>query len=143
MFVIDASLTMAWCFEDEATDETDALLERLRAEPAIVPEIWPLEVANVLLVAERRGRVSEAEATRFIGLLEQLPIERSETRPTLADIASLGRVHGLSAYDASYLQLAESAGVPLASLDAGLQQAAVSAGVPLLLGPGGARHGDH
>jgi predicted nucleic acid-binding protein len=69
MFVIDSSVAMAWCFEDEASDATDAVLDRLNEECAVVPAIWPLEVANVLLVAERRGRLSEAQASRFLELL--------------------------------------------------------------------------
>ncbi|HEY5230790.1 MAG TPA: type II toxin-antitoxin system VapC family toxin, partial [Galbitalea sp.] len=62
MFVIDTSLAMAWCFEDEATPPTEAVLDRLREDQAVVPAIWPLEIANVLLVAERRGRLTEAQA---------------------------------------------------------------------------------
>ena len=137
MFVIDASLAMAWCFEDEATDQTDAVLDRLRTESAIVPALWSLEVANVLLVAERRGRIREAEVTRFVALLGQLPIEIRDDVPRVTDLVGLGRTHQLSAYDAAYLHLAERAGVPLATLDAGLRRAAAAAGVPLLLGSAG------
>ncbi len=81
MFVIDASVAMTWCFEDEASRESDAVLDMLRDEDAVVPAIWPLEVANVLLVAERRGRLSEAKANRFLELLSQLPID-VESSPT-------------------------------------------------------------
>jgi len=132
VFVIDTSITMAWCFEDEATAATDDALERLRDEDVAVPAIWPLEVANVLLVAERRGRLSEAQASRFLGLLDQLPIGIDDARQDLAGIIAAGRRHHLSSYDASYLVLAERLGAPLATLDRRLAEAAAHAGVPLL-----------
>ena len=72
--VIDTSVTMAWCFEDEATDDTDAVLDQLQGDEAVVPPLWQLEVTNVLLVAERRARITEAQATRFLDLLLRLPI---------------------------------------------------------------------
>ena len=59
--VVDCSVTMSWCFRDEATRYTEDVFDRLRGEPAVVPAIWPLEVANTLLVAERRGRITGAE----------------------------------------------------------------------------------
>lgn len=135
MFVIDASVAMAWCFEDEVTDATEAVLDRLRTERAIVPAVWPLEVANVLLVAERRGRISEAQINRFLRLIGQLPITVDDAGSDLAGVVALGRAHGLSSYDASYLLLAERAGLPLATLDARLGGAATQAGVPLLIVP--------
>lgn len=135
MFVIDASVATAWCFEDEVTDDTEAVLDRLRSEQAIVPAIWPLEVANVLLVAERRGRISEAQINRFIRLLGQLPIKLDDAGSDLAGVVATGRAHGLNSYDASYLLLAERAGLPLATLDARLGGAATQAGVPLLIAP--------
>ena len=64
-FVLDNSIVMAWCFEDESDSFADAVLEQLQTKTAIVPAIWPLEVGNVLLVAERRGRLSEADSARF------------------------------------------------------------------------------
>jgi len=63
---MDISVTMSWCFEDEATPASDAVLDRLGAEQAAVPSSWPLEVANVLLVAERRKRLTEARASRCL-----------------------------------------------------------------------------
>src|SRR5664279_2945569 len=82
--VIDASVTMAWCFDDEATPLTDGVLDRLREDEAFVPSLWQLEVANVLLGAERRGRITEAQATRFLDLLMQLRIrvDQSLTKAT-------------------------------------------------------------
>jgi predicted nucleic acid-binding protein len=73
-FVLDVSVTMAWCFEDEATPETWEILDRLQDEGAVVPALWPLEVANVLLLAERRNRTTAAHAGAFIEQLLRLPI---------------------------------------------------------------------
>jgi predicted nucleic acid-binding protein len=134
VFVIDTSVAMAWCFEDDATEATDGVLDRLRDEQAAVPAIWPLEIANVLLVAERRGRLSEAQGSRFVELLTQLPIEVDAAPHDLAGIVAAGRRHELSAYDASYLVLAERLGASLATLDQRLATAAKRAGVELLVG---------
>lgn len=133
VFVLDTSLTMAWCFEDEATPDTDAVLDRLGTDAAVVPAIWPLEVANVLLVAERRGRLSEAQSSRFAGLLAQLPIDIDDHPADIAAHAALGRRHELSSYDASYLALAQRIGATLATLDRPLAGAAARAGVDLLI----------
>jgi predicted nucleic acid-binding protein len=134
-FVIDTSVTMAWCFEDESTAATDALLDRFGEDVAAVPAIWPLEVANVLLVAERRGRVSEAQANRFMELLSQLPVEIDDSPTDMPAIVAAGRRHQLSSYDASYLVLAERLGASLATLDHRLAEAAQRAGVPLQIQP--------
>ena len=131
---MDASVAMAWCFEDEVTEATDVVLDRLRDDEAAVPAIWPLEVANVLLVAERRDRLSEAQASRFLELLTQLPIEVDDAPHGLAAIVAAGRRHELSSYDASYLVPAERLGPPLATLDQRLAKAAGRAGVELLVG---------
>lgn len=132
-FVIDASITMAWCFEDEATTATDTVLDRLADEEAFAPALWVLEVANVLLVAERRRRMTEAQASRFVEVLAQLPVRVDATAPEPTALLAAARRHRLSAYDAAYLTLAERLGLPLATLDTGLAEAAQSAGVPLLL----------
>ena len=135
MFVIDTSVAMAWCFQDEATQATEAVLDLLRTDQAVVPAIWPLEVANVLLVAERRGRLSEAQASRFLELLAQLPINVDTSPTDMAGIVATGRRHTLSSYDASYLLLAERLGATLATLDKPLAKAARKAGVQLLIKP--------
>ncbi len=133
-FVLDCSAAMAWCFEDESDGYADAVLDGLVKGTAVVPSHWPLEVANVLLVAERRGRLKEADSTRFLELLGALPIEvDSETHArAIGAILSLGREHGLSSYDAAYLELAMRESVPLASLDQPLRLAAEGSGVSLL-----------
>ena len=131
--VIDASVTMAWCFEDEATEASDRVLDLLRQGEAVVPSLWQLEVANVLLVAERRNRISEAQATHFLDLMVQLPIRVDPAPVDSGAVVAAGRRHGLSAYDASYLVLAERLGAPLATSDAALAAACRTAGVSLLL----------
>jgi predicted nucleic acid-binding protein len=133
MFVIDASVAMAWCFEDEATPATDSVLDLLGNDHVVVPAIWPLEVANVLLVAERRGRLTEAQASRFLELLAQLPINVDTSPTDMAGIVATGRRHTLSSYDAAYLHLAERLGATLATLDKPLAKAARKAGVQLLI----------
>lgn len=130
--VIDASVTMAWCFEDEATPGADAALDLLRESRAVVPTIWSLEVANVLLGAQRRQRISEAQVTRFVRLLGSLPINTDAEPIDIIVLLSLGRRHSLSAYDAAYLELAERLGAPLATLDIKLADAAKTAGVRVL-----------
>ncbi|HMS89710.1 MAG TPA: type II toxin-antitoxin system VapC family toxin [Acidimicrobiales bacterium] len=131
-FVVDTSVAMAWVFEDEATPATDALLERLRDGSAVVPSLWRFEVANVLAVAERRGRITEAQSVRFSRLLGALPIDVDDDPATLQELVHTARHHGLSAYDASYLLLALRLGAPLATLDGRLRDAAKTAGVGLV-----------
>lgn len=130
-FVLDASVALAWVFEDEARPETDALLDRLRTERAIVPPIWMTEVANALTVAQRRGRLTEAQAFALAEILRQLPIDPADGS-SMSVLLAGGTRHGLSAYDAAYLDLAERRGVPLAALDGRLRGAAVAAGVDVL-----------
>lgn len=127
-FVVDNSIVMAWCFEDKATKYTDAVQEILINHRAFVPAIWPLEAANVLLVAERNKRISKADSGRFIALLSQLPIEVVQSEPgrVFYDTLSLARQHKLSSYDASYLELAIRKGLPIASSDKAIIRAAKS-----------------
>jgi predicted nucleic acid-binding protein len=133
-FVVDNSIVMAWCFEDEATKYTDSVQEMLINYRAFVPSIWPLEVANVLLVAERKKRISKADSGRFIALLSQLPIEVGQSEPdrVFHDTLSLARQHKLSSYDASYLALAIRMGLPIASLDKAIIRAAKNIKIGIL-----------
>lgn len=132
-FVLDTSVAVSWFFDDEAGEYTTAVLESLADGEAVVPSLWPLEVANVLLVAERRKRCSEAEAVRFIELLESLPIvtDDSTAHRALHQTYQLGREHGLTSYDAAYLELAMRLGLPLATQDRQLAEAAAKAGVAI------------
>ena len=133
-FVVDASVALAWCFEDEATSYAESVLDRLQQTEAVVPAIWPLEVANVLLMAERRQRLTEAQTARMIQLLRGLPItiDAEGLAQAWGPMLSLGREYGLSAYDSSYLEHAMRQGISLATQDAALREAAPRAGVPLV-----------
>jgi len=131
-FVVDNSVVMSWCFEDEGNRYAEAVLESLESAEAFVPAIWPLEVGNVLLVAERKKRLTQAAVVRFLALLGGLPVTVEQETPErmLKDIVSLAREHGLSTYDASYLDLAMRFDLPIATLDASLVKAAKKCKVP-------------
>ena len=133
-FVIDCSVAVTWCFEDEATPASDGLLERLGAEAAAAPAIWPLELGNVLVMAERRGRVNATQVAEFVSLLRELPVAIEEETPQRAfdEVLALARNEGLTTYDASYLELAMRLGVPLATQDKELRLAAERLGTPVL-----------
>jgi predicted nucleic acid-binding protein len=137
-FVVDASVSMAWCFEDESTPFTDAVLQRLSTDRAQAASIWPYEVANVLLGAERRGRITESQAMRFLELLRALPIRVDEegTLRAWSDVLALGRAHRLTSYDAAYLELAARNDLPLASQDEQLLRACRDIGV-VVIAPSG------
>ncbi|MEB3166542.1 MAG: type II toxin-antitoxin system VapC family toxin [Cyanobacteriota bacterium] len=132
--VLDVSLTCAWCFADEASDEAWGILAGLEQAQAHVPALWLWEITNVLIQAERRGRITTAVIRRFLGLLETLPIVIDPAGALCAwhDTLSLARSHRLTAYDAAYLELALRLGLPLASRDQALNAAAGREGVRLL-----------
>jgi predicted nucleic acid-binding protein len=122
---------MAWYFKDEANAYAKAVRRSLSGRGAVVPAMWPVEVANILVLGERRHRSTEAEASKWLGYLQQLPIRVDEETAARAwsDILHVARSYDLSAYDASYLELAIRLGLPLASLDDQLKATAASAGV--------------
>ena len=133
-FVLDNSVTMRWFFGDGKPAElafAAKVLDALRTDNAIVPVTWGLEVANVIARAEARALVTEARSGEFLELLEGVSIEVDAATFTHARSGTLqlARRHKLSAYDASYLELALRRGLPLATLDEGLQRAAKKAGV--------------
>ena len=134
MFVLDTFVTMSWCFEDEASQYGDRILEKLEDTEAIVPSLWRLEVANVLLMAERKDRIKPARSKRFVELLHSLPIEVdiAQTKSYMAEISASGRRHKLTAYDTAYLELAARRNIPLASLDDKLKKAAKNEGVKII-----------
>lgn len=129
--VLDASVALAWCFDNEATEASDRVLERVANDAAAVPAIWHVEVANVLALAERRRRITQARSAQFITLIEGLEIIVDEETPSRAftRILDLAREQRLTAYDAVYLELAMRLGVPLASKDRDLCNAAERVGV--------------
>lgn len=134
-FVLDCSVALTWCFADEATPATMAIQERLYADSAAVPSLWPLEVANGLLMAMRRGRLSAAGRDSFTAFFGRLPIavDDETSRRALLDIAGLAEAQRLTVYDASYLELARRLALPLASLDRDLNRAAKALSVPTLI----------
>jgi len=126
-FVIDNSVVMSWCFEDEQTVHSQRVLKDLNSAEALVPALWPFEIANGLMMAERRKRISLDEVIIFLGFLKQLPIQIDHI--SLKDDSWLacyriGREYHLTAYDAAYLYLAVREKIPLATFDAPMIKAA-------------------
>lgn len=135
-FVLDCSATMAWLF-GESAEAIDAL-ERLSDSEAVVPDLWRLEVANVLLVAERRRRITAEQSDRFISAVANLNVTvvPESLLRGMGDLVRLGRRHELSAYDAAYLDLADRFGLSLCTLDRKLASAAEVIGVRLMIDAG-------
>ena len=125
-FVLDSSVALAWVLPDESGTAADSLMERLLDDVAVVPSIWQLEVANVLLVAQRRGRLTRKQAAEALSRLRDLPIEpdAAAADSTLPDVMSLAERLDLTAYDAAYLELSKRLDAPLATLDQRLRVAA-------------------
>jgi len=135
-FVLDCSATLPWLFASEATPATNRLLDQLsRGAKAWVPTLWHLEVGNVLLGAQRRGRMDKAGIEKFFASLAVYDIEVDSETAALAwsKTFALGEAFGLTMYDAAYLELALRRGVPLASLDGTLVAAMKKAGGQVLL----------
>lgn len=129
---MDTSVTMTWCFDDEVRNTTDALLESLVETYAVVPKLWDYEVSNVLIIANRKGRISESNIIRFLKLLEDLPIVVDDVTVNRARLFEIGRYHSLTAYDASYIELSQRLGLGFATLNLSLRQACKSSGVNVL-----------
>ena len=133
MLVVDASIALTWCFEDEVTAATEAIEVRVEEEGAIVPGLWRLEIANALLIAERRGRIARAGIEQRLELLAALPIDTDAQTDGRAwnDTLLLARAERLTLYDASYLELAIRVDATLVTLDRELARAARRMGVPV------------
>lgn len=133
-FVLDSSVTLAWCFDDERTDATDALLERVVDAGADAPSLWPLEILNALAMAERRGRIRSDQRQRLSGFLHDLPVHVDGETASQAwtETSRLAARHRLTIYDASYLELTLRLNLPLATLDKDLSAAAEALGVTVL-----------
>ena len=133
-FVLDNSLAMAWCFKDERTAATAALLNQVTVTGAVAPWLWPLEAANALLTAERRGRISMMDRRTVLELLHDLPImlDTDGLSQVWTATIRLAEQFRLTIYDAVYLEAAERRRLPLATLDNDLREAAKGLGVPLL-----------
>lgn len=133
-FVLDCSITMAWCFPDEATPQSSKVLDRLENESSLVPPHWFLEVTNVLVMAEKCKRHTAAKSAEFLTRLEALEIEFDDESPRRAftHLLPLCRSHKLTSYDAAYLELAHRRRLPLAALDHDLRSAARKLGIAVL-----------
>ena len=128
--VVDASVVIAWLFDDEEEPRADSVLELLEEDGALVPHLWHLETRNTLLIAERRGRLSRRGVKERMDALRGLPI-RTDEEPDLQSAFDLARAHELSFHDALYLELAKRESAGLATLDRALGRAAVAEGVPV------------
>ncbi len=133
-FVLDASIALSWCFSDEANAESWSLLERLETETAHVPSLWALEMSNILILAERRSRITYAHVVLSLELLGSLPIQTDEETSYRAfhETSQLAYKEKLTSYDASYLELALRLGLPLATKDKSLAKVAKKLGINLI-----------
>jgi predicted nucleic acid-binding protein len=134
LIVLDASVTMAWSFSDESTAAIDALFERVAYDGAVAPVLWPLEVANSLRTAVRKGRVDETRKSKMLQAISDLGvrIDGETADRAWTDIVMLSDRHDLTVYDASYLELAVRLSLPVATLDNEIIAAARAAGVEVL-----------
>ena len=133
-FVLDSSVALAWYLPRQQTPRTDALMHRMADEGALATTLWPIEVANVLFIYERRGQLTTADRVSAIAFYNIAPIEIDDQTQTRAWATTydLALAQKLTVYDAGYLELALRAGLPLATLDSDLCRAATKLGVPVL-----------
>lgn len=129
-FVVDASVSAAWFLADEATSYTEAALEATADAEVWVPALWQLEVGNLLLGAQRRRRITEAKRRELVAAAAALRLRVDREPVSMVHLDELAATHGLSAYDAAYLELALRRRVALASLDQALIRAMAKVGVP-------------
>jgi predicted nucleic acid-binding protein len=122
-FVLDASITACWVFEDEDHPRASLALARIRTDEAVVPSLWWFEVRNILIVNERRRRITESDTASFLRDISRLPV-RTDLIPDDPGLLRLARIHRLTVYDAAYLELASRERLPLATLDSVLADAA-------------------
>jgi predicted nucleic acid-binding protein len=130
-FVLDNSIVATWALTDEYHPHADLALNRLSSDQALVPSLWWFEVRNILIINERRKRLTEAESAAFLRFLSGLPVVLDRA-PSEAEVLRLARTHRLTVYDACYLELAQRNGTALATLDADLIRAAKAEAVPLI-----------
>lgn len=133
--VLDASIAVAWAFDDEADQRADAVAELLLDAFALVPSLWHVELANALAMGLRRGRIDHDGIIEFMATVDTFDIRTDAVAPHAGRLAVAAASHRLSAYDASYLVLAEDRALPLATGDRALARAAVAAGVSVLTVP--------
>jgi predicted nucleic acid-binding protein len=132
-FVLDCSVSAAWCLQEAGSEVAEKVLVLMAEAGALVPSLWVVEMANVLVVAQRRGRIAAADAVRAEHLLRALPIQVDPVRQDhVSQLRAVAQEYGLTAYDAGYLEIAMREHLPLATLDEALRGAATKAGVELL-----------
>ena len=132
--MLNASIALAWLFGEDAPPEVAELFDEANLRQLIVPPLWHLEVSNVLVIAERKGRITPAELTRYVNDLRDLPITTADISPERVrnDILPLAQRERLTVYDATYLHLATRLKTSLATLDEALRNAALRNGVEVL-----------
>lgn len=132
-FILDCSMTMAWCFEDETSEYSEKTLNALSESIAWVPALWPIEVANSLIIATRKKRISYVKAIAFKQHVDifSISIDNYLISNPIELIFDLAKETGLTAYDAVYLELAIRKNLPLATLDSELKKSAQKIGLPL------------
>jgi|SRR5580658_6478473 predicted nucleic acid-binding protein len=133
-FVLDASITACWAFDDEDHPDASLAFDRMRDEEGVVPGLWWFEVRNILIVNERRRRITESDTGTFLMNLSRLRIRTDPAPDDEGSVLRLARTYRLSVYDAAYLELAQREGLPLATLDGDLQKAASGERVALVIG---------
>lgn len=127
--VVDCSLGIGWLFDQQADDYTEATLQALTQSSAIAQRWWLVETLNVLLALERRERLSVGKAVEALRLLQRPPVQLRDTQTSIFELHALANRHRLTSYDALYLDMALSTGLPLATRDKALRQAATESGV--------------
>ena len=127
-FALDSSVALAWILPDEHSDAVDQIADRLENDFAVVPAVWPLEVLNALLTATRRARIGADDMRRLMSDLAALPIEVEQVDMTqiLEAVSVLAQRHGLTSYDAAYVELAIRRGLPMATLDRKLKEVSLA-----------------
>lgn len=128
-FILDASVALSWFFEDEDDAYAESVKRSLTSNAAVVPFLWNVEIANGLIVAERRGRIAPEKVNGAADVLARLPITAVIAVPTVSALVASARRYALSTYDALYVQLALERALPLATLDEKLEAACREAGI--------------
>jgi predicted nucleic acid-binding protein len=135
-FVLDASTVLTWCFPDEEAQKGQDISERIAdGDTVVVPSFWRHEILNALLVGERRKRITPELVQSFLADLNRLPVrvdDQAEAEVVFGTTQAICRRHGLTAYDAAYLELAIRDRYSLATTDDALKRAAVAENVPVL-----------
>ncbi len=132
--IADISVVLSWLFEEEQTKDALEVLRRIEKDEMLVPPLWWSELENGILMGERRGRKSPVETAAFLKLVRSLTIHTDDAPPHRVsdDILQIGRDHQLTAYDATYVELAVRQGVPLATFDVAIRKRAPILGIKLL-----------